>query len=153
MTAIQNLAALENTSLAEDAGQHSIPKSVALHLLPGILIGTVIFLLAPIVQSSGLPPVWALGMADLVILVPFVFGLLYYEGYKRNGRLSLRGVVLYREPIPWWQYLIFVPLLLAAGALVLLLAPVSNSIFQAMFSWWPAMYNLSPDPRDRKSVV
>jgi membrane protease YdiL (CAAX protease family) len=116
-----------------------------LHLLPGILIGTVFFLLAPIVQGSGLPPVWAHGLADLVVLVPFVFGLLYYEGYKRNGRLSLAGVVLYREPMPWWQYLIFVPLLLATAALIPLLAPVSKALFQELFSWWPAMYNLSPD--------
>jgi uncharacterized protein len=145
MTAIQNIATLEKTSLAEDVGQHSIPRSVALHLLPGILIGTVFFLLAPIARRSGLLPVWAHGIADLVVLVPFVFGFLYYEGYKRNGRLSLDGVVLYREPIPWWQYLIFVPLLLAAGALVPLLAPVSHAIFQKLFSWWPAMYNLSPD--------
>jgi membrane protease YdiL (CAAX protease family) len=145
MTAIQNIATLEKASLAEDVGQHSIPRSVALHLLPGILIGTVFFLLAPIVQRRGLPPVWAHGLADLVVLVPFVFGLLYYEGYKRNGRLSLAGVVLYREPMPWWQYLIFVPLLLATAALIPLLAPVSKALFQELFSWWPAMYNLSPD--------
>ncbi len=125
--------------------QHPLPLSIVLHLLPGILIGATFFLLAPIAQRNGLPPVWAHGIADLVILVPFAFGLLYYEGYKKNGRLSLDGVVLYREPIPWWQYLIFVPLLLAAGALIPLLAPVSNTIFQELFSWWPAMYNLSPD--------
>ncbi|HMD80247.1 MAG TPA: CPBP family intramembrane glutamic endopeptidase [Anaerolineales bacterium] len=125
--------------------QHPLSLSIVLHLLPGILIGAIFFLLAPIAQRNGLPPVWAHGIADLVVLVPFVFGLLYYEGYKKNGRLSLEGVVLYREPIPWWQYLIFVPLLLAAGALIPLLEPVSNTIFQELFSWWPAMYNLLPD--------
>src|SRR5512145_2163038 len=92
MTATHNIATLEKTSLTDDAEPHSIPKSVALHLLPGILIGTVFFLLAPLAQRSGLPPVWAHGIADLVVLVPFVFGLLYYQGYKRNGRLSLDGV-------------------------------------------------------------
>jgi len=125
--------------------QHSLPRSIALHLLPGILIGTVFFLLAPIAQRNGLPPIWAHGIADLIMLVPFVFGLLYYEGYKKNGRLSLNGVVLYREPMRWWQYLVYVPLLLAAGALIPLLEPVSNTIFQELFSWWPAMYNLFPD--------
>lgn len=125
--------------------QHPLSLSIVLHLLPGILIGAIFFLLAPIVQRNGLPSIWAHGIADLVTLVPFVFGLLYYEGYKKNGRLSLDGVVLYREPIPWWQYLIFVPLLLAAGALIPLLEPVSNKIFQELFSWWPAVYNLLPD--------
>jgi membrane protease YdiL (CAAX protease family) len=145
MTVTPNIAALDKTSLTEDVQSHSLLKSIALHLLPGILIGAVFFLLTPIAQRSGLPPVWAHGIADLIVLVPFVFGLLYYEGYKRNGRLSLDRVVLYREPLPWWQYPIFVLLLLAAGALIPLLAPVSNAIFQALFSWWPAMYNLSPD--------
>jgi membrane protease YdiL (CAAX protease family) len=145
MTATQKAVALAKTLRTEGVGQHSLSKSIGLHLLPGILIGALFFLLAPIARRSGLPPVWAHGIADLVVLVPFVFGLLYYEGYKRNGRLSLDGVVLYREPIPSWQYLIFVPLLLAAGALIPLLAPVSNTIFQGLFSWWPAMYNLSPD--------
>ena len=125
--------------------QHPLPLSIVLHLLPGILIGATFFLLAPIVQRNGLPPIWAHGIADLVTLVPFVFGLLYYEGYKKNGWLSLDGVVLYREPIPLWQYLIFVPLLLVAGALIPLLEPVSNTIFQELFYWWPAMYNLLPD--------
>lgn len=125
--------------------QHPLPLSIVLHLLPGILVGTTFFLLAPIAERGGLPPVWAHGIADLLVLMPFVFGLLYYEGFKKNGKLSLDGVVLYREPIPWWQYLIYVPLLLAAGALIPLLAPVSNAISQGLFSWWPAMYNLSPD--------
>jgi membrane protease YdiL (CAAX protease family) len=125
--------------------QHSLARSIALHLLPGILIGVAFFLMAPLAQRSRLPPVWAHGVADLVVLVPFVFGLLYYEGYKRNGRASLEGVVLYRESIPAWQYPIFVPLLLAAGALIPLLAPVSHAIFQELFSWWPEIYNLSPD--------
>jgi uncharacterized protein len=125
--------------------QHPLPLSTVLHLLPGILIGTVFFLLAPIVERNGLPSFWAFGIADLVVLLPFVFGLLFYEGYKRNGRLSLDGVVLYREPIPWWQYLIYVPIAFFASALVPLLAPVSNFIYDRLFSWWPAMYNLSPD--------
>lgn len=132
-------------ALSSTNEQHSLPLSALLHLLPGILIGIVFFLLAPISQRSGLPSIWALGIADLVVLVPFVFGLLFYEGYKRNGRLSLDEVVLYRERIPWWQYPIYVLLLLGAGALIPLLEPVSNAIFQALFSWWPAMYNLLPD--------
>jgi membrane protease YdiL (CAAX protease family) len=138
-------AEISHAPSATSSEQHSLGRSIVLHLLPGILTGSVFFLLAPVAQISGLPPVWAHGIADLIVLLPFVFGLLYYEGYKRNGRLSLEGIVLYRESIPGWQYLIFLPLLLGAGALIPLLAPVSHTIFQELFSWWPAMYNLSPD--------
>jgi hypothetical protein len=82
-------------------------------------------------------------IADLVVILPFIFGLLFYLGYRRNGRLSLDGIVLYREKIPGWQYLIFVPIVFFSGALVPLLAPVSDFIFDRFFSSWPAMYNLS----------
>src|SRR5687768_263743 len=87
---------------AANSEQHSLPRSIALHLLPGILIGVAFFLIAPITQRNGLPALWALGIADLLVFLPFIYGLLFYESYKRNGRLSLNGVVLYRERIPWW---------------------------------------------------
>ena len=127
--------------------QHPLSLSIVLHLLPGILTGAALFLLAPITQRNGLPSLWAHGIADLVIILPFIFGLLFYIGYKRNGSLSLDGVVLYRERIPWWQYLIFVPVVFFSTAIIPLLAPVSNFIFDSLFSWWPAMYDLSFDLR------
>ena len=129
------------------AEQHSLPRSIALHLLPGILTGAALFLLAPIVQRNGLPALWAHGIADLIIILPLIFGILYYQGYKRNGRWSLDGIVLYRERLPLRQYLIFVPIVFFSAGIVPLFAPVSNFIFDRLFSWWPAMYNLSYDLR------
>lgn len=125
--------------------QHSIPLSIALHLLPGILIGTVFFISAPFVQALGQPSFVAQAFADLVILLPFVYGLLFYQGFKRNGRLSLEGVVHYRERMPWWQYLVFVPVVIVGSAIFPLLEPVSNAIHDGLFSWWPAMYEPSLD--------
>ena len=130
---------------ATNPEQHSLPRSIVLHLLPGILTGAAFFLLAPIAQRNGLPSVWAHGIADLLVLLPLIYGLLLYEGYQRNGRWSLERIVLYRERIPGWQYPVFVLLLLLTGALIPLLEPVSNAISQGLFSWWPAMYNPSPD--------
>jgi uncharacterized protein len=127
--------------------QHSLPRSIALHLLPGILTGAVFFLIAPISQRNGLPALWALGIADLLVILPFIGGLLFYEGYKRNGRLSLDGVVLYRERIPWWQYLVFVPVVVASAAIFPLLEPVTNFISDSLFFWWPEMYHLPEDLR------
>lgn len=46
-----------------------------------------------------------------------------------------------------WKYLIFVPIVFFSAGLVRLFAPVSNFIFDILFSWWPAMYNLSYDLR------
>ena len=127
--------------------QHSLPRSIALHLLPGILTGAAFFLIAPITQRNSLPSLWAHGIADLFVILPFIYGFLFYQGNKRNGRFSLDGVVLYRERIPWWQYLVYVPVLIASAAVFPLLAPVTNFIADNLFSWWPAMYDLSFDLR------
>ncbi len=127
--------------------QHSLPRSIALHLLPGILTGAGLFLLAPITQRNGLPSLWAHGIADLIIILPIIFGILYSQGYKKNGRWSLNGIVLYRERIPLRQYLILVPIVFFSAGIVRLFAPVSSFIFDSLFSWWPAMYNLSYDLR------
>jgi membrane protease YdiL (CAAX protease family) len=116
-------------------------------LLPGILTGAAFFLIAPITQQNGLPSLWAHGIADTLVILPFIYGLLFYEGYKRNGRLSLYGIVLYRERIRWWQYLVFVPVVILSAAIFPLLAPVTNFISENLFSWWPAMYELSFDLR------
>lgn len=125
--------------------QHPLALSIVLHLLPGILIGLAFFLIGPFIQSRNLPPFVAQSIADLVVLTPFVLGFLFYQGYKRNDRLSLNGIVLCREKISLWSYLLYVPIVLVASGLIPVLAPVSNSIFARLFSWWPATYNLAAD--------
>jgi membrane protease YdiL (CAAX protease family) len=126
--------------------QHSVPQSILLHLLPGILIAVVFFASAPLARQWQLPPFMAQCFADLVVLVPSVLGFLYYQGYRRNGRLSLDGVVLYRDRLPWWQFAGLVPLILgAAGGLTVLLAPVGAQIFTRFFSWLPDTFLTTTD--------
>jgi uncharacterized protein len=132
----------ENTTSLE---QHSLPLSVVLHLLPGILVGLAFFLIGPYIQRRNLPPFISQCVADLLVLVPFILGILFYQGYKKNGRLSLAGIILNRERIALRDYLLYVPLVFVAAGIIPLLAPVSNSIFDRLFSWWPATYNLAAD--------
>ena len=145
-TATSNLVANE---------QHSLPLSIVLHLLPGILIGFIFFLVGPFIYSKNLPPFVAQCIADVVVLIPFVLGLLYYQGYKKNGRLSLGGIILYREKMSWQSYLLYIPLVLIASGLIPLLAPISNLIFARVFFWWPATYNLAADlsPYTRSTLI
>jgi hypothetical protein len=133
------------SSSSVGAEQHPLSLSIVLHLLPGILIGLVFFLIGPFIQSKNLPPFVAQSIADLVVLTPFVLGFLFYQGYKKNGRLSLKGIVLYREKISLRSYLLYVPIVLVASGLIPLLAPVSKFIFAGLFWKWPATYNLTPD--------
>lgn len=139
-----------------DIEQHSIRKSITLHLLPGVLVGAVYFLVAQPVQNLGYPPLMALILALIAVLIPFEMGLLLYEGKKRNGKLSLKGIVLYRERIPVWQYLVLVPLLLLlTGALFMILTPLSSFLLDTFFSWIPesAILDMGLSAAYTKSVL
>jgi membrane protease YdiL (CAAX protease family) len=127
-----------NKVLIED--QHSVGKSLLLHLFPGFLIGLCYFALLPSFHNIGYPSLMALMTAMLLILVPFELGYLFYQGYQKNGRLSLQGIVDYRVPIPVWQYFIWVPLLfLIVGIIFTLLKPIDNFLQNNLFGWVPLM--------------
>ncbi|NJC98193.1 MAG: CPBP family intramembrane metalloprotease [Anaerolineae bacterium] len=120
--------------------QHTLIYSVILHLLPGALIGACYFVLIPILRSLGYPSMMALMCAIPLTLLPVELGYLLYEGRRRNGRLSLQGVVLYRDPIPLWQYFVGVPLLfIALGLIFTLMKPVDVFFREQVFAWLPAL--------------
>ena len=78
--------------------RHTIFLSVALHLVPGVLIVAAYVLLGvPVAEALGYPPVFGFLVVVPCVLVPVELGLLLYLGWKRNGRPSLEGVVLYRN--------------------------------------------------------
>jgi uncharacterized protein len=136
----------QNSRPAESSEQHSIPRSIALHLLPGILTGSAFFLLGPLVRNLDLPAFLALSIANLIVLLPTLFGILYYEGYRKNRGFSLEGIILYRKKVDWKQYLLFIPpVFLTSGFLIVSLNPVSNSLAVRLFAWWPDVYKLTPD--------
>lgn len=120
--------------------QHSVLKSLLLHLLPGVLIGFGYFALLPFFHQKGYPSVMALMTAAFLILVPFELGYLFYQGKQKNGRFSLKGIVSYRSPIPVWQYFIWVPILfIIVGIIFTLLKPIDNFLQHTLFSWIPPM--------------
>jgi hypothetical protein len=118
---------------------HTVWQTLALHLMPGALLTAFYFAIAPLVMRAGYPALMALFLSILVILLPFELGLLLYQGHKMNGRLSLAGVVLNREPIPFWQYVVFVPLLvLWGGAAFVGLSPLDDDLLRTFFAWLPS---------------
>jgi hypothetical protein len=63
-----------------------------------------------------------------VVIITFELGYLLAQGQQHTGRLSLRGIVLYKAPLPVWQYAVLVPLVLAWAILASgLLAPRSGA--------------------------
>src|SRR5512146_2426142 len=105
------------STVLETSEQHSIGKSLILHMAPGVFILTLFVASAPLIMRAGFPPL-------LAILIGASFGMafqlwhLYHEGRKRNGKWSLEGIVPYRKPIPLWQYFVLVPLLFVLAFLI-----------------------------------
>ena len=54
--------------------KHTLLESLLYHLVPGILIAVGYFPLAPIVKRAGYPPVMALILTAIFILVPVELG-------------------------------------------------------------------------------
>lgn len=137
--------------------QHSITKSVALHLLPGMFVVAFYILAAPLATKVGFPSGVTLLLGFLFILVPLELGYLLYQGKKRNGTFSLRGVVLYRERIPIWQYLLFFLLLFAlAFGILFLISPVTAFLADKVFPWLPKFLlpgGSSPYPAAARTAI
>ena len=75
-------------------GQHSVARTVVLHLLPGVLMVVFYVLAAPLVRSLGFPSLMAIYLAILLVLIPFELGYLFYRA--RKTRCSLASVLTSR---------------------------------------------------------
>jgi hypothetical protein len=75
---------------------HSLVRSIVLHLLPGVLILIFYLITAPLAVKLGFPSGTAIFIAIGVVLIPFELGYLLIQGRKRNGTLSLKGIVRFR---------------------------------------------------------
>lgn len=120
--------------------RHSMPLSIALHLLPGVLIVAVYLLIAgPFVKSIGYPSFLGWVIAMVLALAPFQLGLLLWLGRRLNGRFSLHGVVRYLDkPVPRGRLIAIVAgLILWFVVVSLALTPLDNLVFQSLFTWVP----------------
>lgn len=116
--------------------QHTILQSLALHLLPGILGGILYFSLATPIKNLGYPSIAALMIALVLVLTPFQIGFLVYQRNK-SGRDSFDQIILYRERLPVWQYLIWVPFIfITSGLIVTFMKPITEFL-ASLFDWLP----------------
>jgi membrane protease YdiL (CAAX protease family) len=118
--------------------KHTIFQSIILHLFPGILIGIFYFLIRQPLQNFGYPSAFALILAIVFVLVPVELGYLLLKGKQATGRYTLDGLISFRTPIPWWQSILWVLLVLALmGAIFTVLRPVDNLLMEKLFFWMP----------------
>lgn len=140
--------------LEKDIQPHSVWRSLILHLLPGVLVLLFVLLAAPFVKNLGLPMRFAATSSIFLVLIPVELGILFYEGKKRNGRLSLKGIVVYQEKIPLWQYFLWVPLLVVwSSILALLLSPFADFLVKTVFFWLPDWFINSDNSGASKIIL
>ena len=120
--------------------QHTTGQSIILHLFPGILIGIFYFLIRQPLQNIGYPSIFALILALVFVLVPVELGYLLLKGKQATGRYTLEGLISYRKSIPWWQYFLWILIVLALmGAIFTVLKPVDNLLMEKLFFWMPTL--------------
>jgi membrane protease YdiL (CAAX protease family) len=121
------------------ADRHSLPLSVALHLVPGVLIVAVYLLLAqPLVRAIDYPSFLGWAIALTVVLFPLQLGLLWL-GRRRTGRYSLRGVLGYLDkPVPRGRLVAMVAgLIVWFVAVSSALTVLDSAVYEAFFTWLP----------------
>lgn len=118
--------------------QHSLIKSLILHILPGLVVTIAFVLFKSVLDSSGYPPLFAFLLVMLLIDLPMLLGIMLVEGKKLNGRFSLNGVVLYREKVSWGTFaLIFISSFIALLILITLVTPINNFLAERLFFGLP----------------
>ncbi|PKN98909.1 MAG: hypothetical protein CVU42_10365 [Chloroflexi bacterium HGW-Chloroflexi-4] len=114
--------------------KHSSIQSLIYHLTPGILVGTFYFLALKPVANMGYPSFFALLLAFTFILVPLELGFLFYQGKKKNGRYTLKGIISYQNSIPWWQYFVWGSIIfLIVGTIMTLFTPIDSFLQKSLF--------------------
>lgn len=119
--------------------QHSLPRSVLLHLLPGIALTVFIVLAAPVVTALGFPVVFALFAGIALVILPLELGILLVHAKRTTGTFQLDSTIRYGESVPRRTLAVW-----AAGlALWFLGCLVASTIFldawlaETFFAWLP----------------
>ena len=141
---------MENPS--DNIQQQSLGYSILLHLLPGILIFSFCLIITPFLTRLGFPAGLSLLLSFMFIGMPIELGILLYNGKKLNGKLSLKGVVHYRNKMSFPNYaVLFVALMILSFTFLFLLTPVKDFLAEKVFYWLPDYFmpdyeTVSPSP-------
>lgn len=120
-------------------GQHSLARSVVLHLSPGLALATFVVLTASVFESWGLPALFALIVGIGVVIAPLELGYLSIHAHRTTGSWSPLAAVDYRTRRPV-RRLLLVGGALAAFMMTLVVAHVLvlDRLIAPLFSWMPA---------------
>ena len=132
-----------STSATGAPEQHSLPKTLVLHLVPGALTAAAFYLMGPLVVRAGYPGILAGILAAGVVLVSLELGWLLRESHRR-GSWSIRAVMPFRPgSFVWWKALIILGLF--GWGLLVSVVSLGGSIRDEFFTWLPG-WALDPLP-------
>ncbi|UCE14507.1 MAG: hypothetical protein JSV04_04845, partial [Candidatus Heimdallarchaeota archaeon] len=132
--------------------QMSLPKSISLHLFPGILIFIFDIIASPFVEQVGFPTILTLILADLIILIPVELVILLYMSKKENDNFNIKDLIPYFEPISLKDFAgLFVITFVWAFLINMLLFPVTTFLSENIFAWMPEVF-FSNDPATLETV-
>jgi uncharacterized protein len=117
--------------------EHSLLKSISLHLLPGLLCGIVYFILAPFVQANGFPSIMALSLSGTFIIVPVELGFLLHQK-KKTGKKLFNGLISYTKPLKLWQYLIWIFTIILLSGIALKTLNFTSEYIKSLLNWIPS---------------
>lgn len=120
-------------------------KTIWLHLFPGLLITLIYVILAPFVNAAGYPSLMALGIAFLLVIIPFEWFYLLAKGKQISGRYSLSAV------LPTQHVPIKKRILIISGGIVAIFVIAGGmyyfdaSIKEMLAQWLPKWYFFDED--------
>jgi len=125
--------------------QLGLATLLALFLIPGALVTVADVVLAPFVETAGFPPIAALLLGILIVLVPIELGVILRAGRGQQRRIL--SVVPYRRPLPTRDWLWLVPVLVIAAFVGFGLSmAIEPAVIDGLFGWLPDWFVRPIDP-------
>jgi membrane protease YdiL (CAAX protease family) len=129
-----------NRALSDSGGgideQHSVTRTLVLHLVPGALTAATFYLAGPLVVRAGYPGIVAAIFAAGIVLVSVELGWLLREAHRRTGSWTITAVMPFRPPrFTWWKALIILGLF--GWGLLVSAFSIGGSIKDEFFTWLP----------------
>ena len=126
-------------------GQMRLPTLIGLFLVPGALMTVAYIAIAPFIETAGFPPIAALLVAIVVVLLPFELGVILRASRDRPG--GIRSVIPYRRPLPLRDWLWLVPVLIVAEFVGFGLSmAIEPTVINNLFGWLPDWFVRPIDP-------
>ena len=131
----------------------SILQWVLLYSVPIVIALIVRALVVPAFISVGIPQFQA-NFVYIGLVIIFELGYMLFLGKKLTGRFSLKDIILYRERLPIWQYIVFtIVLLVFSFGIIFLMTPISMTLRETVFSWVPASTGFNPSEFSQSGLV